>query len=311
MLLLKIQKYGKILCIVKQSFVDSFPGVIETVQDDPVAAYFARVAVRNSAEMALDANAAIVMRAQDTLRPALMADILQPAEAIYDGFKATLMSQPPHMRFTQEGPSIFWVMQRHGALASGRQHIIQTCVEVTAPYSVLSEQTMADIADAQRLIEQGQQPDHDIFGVHREARLGLGKLFGFKPYEQTTLAASLAEEIFATDTAQLTMYTAVDHGEGLQPQVLGRFRFNHAQHVARKAQYVDPANASRLSQTILAQDHELSAAGAETYLRSHIGWSMPSDYDHLRKVQTVLEQSVPVENNNDCIAPIFAYTQAA
>lgn len=294
---------------MRQSILDGFP-VVEApeFQSDPAAAYFARVALRTTAELETDANAAIVMRAQEALQPQLIAEVLEPAQAAYDLFTSELRDKPAHLQFTETGPSVFWTFLRRGALANGREHIIQTSIEITAPYTSLSEEITADLPAAARLISVGEQPDHDILGVHRKPRLGLGKLFGFKPYGQEVLAAPLAEQLLANDKSQLSIYTAVDHGEGLQPQVLGRFRFNHAQHMARKLQYLDPRNGSRLAQDILEADHELSTAGAETYLRSHIGWSVPSDYDHLKKVTQIVAESQPVTNTEQCIAPVFAYT---
>jgi len=291
---------------VKRSFVDG--GEYIAAQVGPAAAYFARVAVRTAAEMASDGNAAIVAHAQEALQPQFVAEILEPAQASYNSFAGLLIGKPAHMQFTDIGPSVFWVFQRRAPIATGGDHIIQTCVEVTAPYAALNETVVADLPAAQRLVAGGEQPDHDILGVHRKPRLGLGKLFGFKPYEPETLAATLAEQLLASDKSRFSVYTAVDHSDGMQPQTLGRFRFNHAQHMARKMQYLDSRSSGRLAQNILEADHELSAAGAEAYLRGHIGWSVPSDYDHLNKVSQIIADSAPITDNSQCIAPIFAYT---
>lgn len=296
---------------MKQSFLDGFPVEAARLYADPTAVHFGRTMLRNAAELESDGNATIVAHAQEVLQPQFISEILEPAQDTYNTFTSLLRKESARMRFTETGPAAYWVFQRRAPLATGRDHIIQTCIEVAAPYAALDEGITADLPAAERLVATGEQPDHDILGVQRKARLGLGKLFGFKPYEQETLANTLADQLLSAEKSQFSIYTAVDHGDGLQPQTLGRFRFNHAQHLARKMQYLDPRNGGRLAQDILAADHELSASGAEAYLRDHIGWSVPSDYDHLNKVAQIVSESTPIADNSQCIAPIFAYTAYA
>lgn len=293
---------------MKPSLVDSFPGGGE-IHSNPIETYFAQVALRQSAELQSDANASIVAHAQEVLKPQLAAEILAPQEEIVSSFKHVLEQSTPNLQFTEAGPSVFWVFQRRGQLADGGTHTIQTCVELVAPYMTLDPETSADMPAIQQVVTFGIQPDHDILGVSRQPRLGLGKLFGFKPYEPGDLASSMAHQLLSKHDSQISIYTSVDHGDG-NVQTLGRFRFNHAQHVARKMQFLDSANAGQLAKGILEESHELSTAGAEAYLKAHIGWSIPSDYGHIRKVTQIVSESQLITDNEQCIAPIFAYEPA-